>query len=385
MRIAIIHDFLYVFGGAERVLKGIIDCFPDADIHCLFDVMSDADKQRVGYKTSKVSFLQRMPQIHKRHRLYLPLMPIAIEQFDLSGYDIVISSSAAVAKGVIVGPDTLHIAYIHSPMRYAWDLQHQYLKESKKDKGIKGVIARSLLHGMRIWDTRTAFGPDVMVANSHYIKRRIRKAYGRTATVIYPPVHIPSDDVLIAPKKDYFLAASRMVPYKNLHIIAEAFTKLLPNQQLIIAGDGPDFRAIKALSGSNVSMVGFVSDAELSKLMTEAKAFVFAGEEDFGIVLVEAQAHGTPVIALGRGGATETVKSRMPNPTGLFFPKAIPVDIAKAVSDFLNTQELYTAGSCRANALLFSEQRFINEFSTFVAQQFDFFRNSVNMSQNESH
>jgi glycosyltransferase involved in cell wall biosynthesis len=384
MKVAIIHDWLYVYGGAERVLSAMLRCFPNADVHCLFDILSDADKARIGYSKSKTSFFQSLPLIRRLHRSYLPLMPYAVEQFDLSSYDLVISSSYAVAKGVLTGPDTFHAAYIHSPMRYAWDLQHQYLRESKKDKGIKGIIARMLLHRMRIWDSRTANGPDVMIANSRYIGRRIRKTYGRQSTVIYPPVRIPDIDIAAIRKKDYFLAASRMVQYKNMHVIAEAFANHLTDEQLVIAGDGPDYARIKAIVGTkrNIRMVGFVADNELSTLMSEAKAFIFAAEEDFGIIPVEAQAHGTPVIALGKGGVCETTNVSCNNPTGIFFPEPCVSDIVTAVTTFLATQDRYTAQSCRANALLFSEERFITDFTQFITTQLETFKTDVkNMPQ----
>src|SRR5271157_5712814 len=179
MRIAIVHDWLYVLGGAEKVLKGMLACFPSADLFCLFDILSEEDRARIGYQRATTSILQRMPGIRKRHRMYLPLMPLAIEQLDLSAYDVIISSSYAVAKGVLTGPDQLHVAYVHSPMRYAWDLQHQYLSESGLEHGVKSWLARAMLQQMRLWDSRTAHGVDAYIANSHFVARRIRKTYGR--------------------------------------------------------------------------------------------------------------------------------------------------------------------------------------------------------------
>ena len=379
MRVAVIHEFLYVFGGAERVLKAILNIFPDADLFCLFDVLDDDTRKLIGIKESKTSFLQKMPQIRKRHRLYLPLMPIAIEQFDLSEYDLIISSNASVAKGVITGPDQLHISYIHSPMRYAWDMQHEYLRQANKNKGISGVLARYLLHRMRIWDVRTAHGPDVIVANSHYIARRIRKAYGRDAFVIYPPVRISTAQTL-PEKGNFFLAASRFVPYKNIHVIAEAFAKYLPDQRLVIVGDGPDKKRIQAVSGKNVDMVGFVTDVELADYMARARAFIFAAEEDFGIVPVEAQASGTPVIALGKGGVRETVIVDGYKRTGIFFDQPESRLIADAVNAFLADEPLFHAQTCIENAARFSEQRFDLEFRRFVLQQLDLFKNRVKTS-----
>ena len=184
MRVAVVHDWLYTIGGAEQVLREILNCYPNADVFTLFDLLEVEERRRLGFEKSYTSFLQKMPMLAKHHRAYLPLMPIAIEQFDLSGYDLVISSSCAVAKGVITGPDQLHVAYVHSPMRYAWDLQHVYLKESGCASGVKSLIARTILHRMRLWDVRTAHGADVIFTNSQFVARRVKKIYGRDAKVI---------------------------------------------------------------------------------------------------------------------------------------------------------------------------------------------------------
>ena len=191
MRIAVVHDYLYTFGGAERVLAAILKCYPGADLYCLFDVLSNKDRSRLGIEKTIPSFLQRMPLVSRNHRVYLPLMPLAIEQFDLSGYDLVLSSSYAVAKGVLTGPDQLHLSYVHSPMRYAWDLQHQYLREACASHGVKSALIRMLLHRLRLWDTRTANGVDAYAANSYFVAKRVKKAYGKDARVIYPPVNVP--------------------------------------------------------------------------------------------------------------------------------------------------------------------------------------------------
>jgi glycosyltransferase involved in cell wall biosynthesis len=374
MRVAVVHEFLYVFGGAERVLKAILDIFPDADLYCLFDRLDSAARQRIGIKDAKTTFLHKFPYIEKYHRLCLGLMPIAIEQLDLSQYDLVISSNASVAKGVITGPDQLHISYVHSPMRYAWDMQHNYLRDSNNHKGIRGIVARYLLHKMRIWDARTAHGPDYLIANSHYISRRIKKAYGRDSDVIYPPVRVP-DNVQIASKENYFLAASRFVPYKNIHVIAEAFAKLLPNENLIISGDGADNKRIRSVIGTakNVKMVGFVDDNRLADLQAKARAFVFAAEEDFGIVPVEAQARGTPVIALGRGGARETVITEGQDKTGVYFNSPTPEAIAEAIQTFVKNETQFSPMSCIRNAKRFSEERFSTELRNFIIQRIDLF------------
>ncbi|MDB5653098.1 MAG: glycosyl transferase, group 1 [Tardiphaga sp.] len=367
MRVAIVHDWLYTLGGAEQVLRELLRCYPHADVFTLFDVLSPEDRAKIGFTKAKTSFLQNMPFIRQMHRKYLPLMPIAIEQFDMSGYDLVISSSYAVAKGVITGPNQLHISYVHSPMRYAWDLQHAYLNEGGYTVGIKSALARALLHRMRIWDVRTAHGPDAMIANSNFVAKRIKKIYGRDASVIYPPVTMPVE-VIDRPVGSHFLAASRLVPYKKIEAVVEAFAEL-PDLHLVVAGDGPDAERLKKLAGPNVSFVGFVSDAHLRELMGTARAFVFAAEEDFGIIVVEAQSEGAPVLALGRGGARETVSAAPGNCTGMFFDSAEPKAIAQCVRAFVARESSFSRAACRARAAEFSAERFRAQFMGFVNSQ----------------
>ena len=366
MRVAIIHDWLYVLGGAERVLSDMLKCFPDADVFTLFNALPDEDRRKIGIKTIKTSFLHRIPGVAKYHRYMLPLMPLAIEQLDLSEYDLVLSSSYAVAKGVLSGPDQIHVSYVHSPMRYAWDLQHAYLRQSNMEHGLKGALVRMLLGRMRIWDTRTANGPDRMLANSAFVARRIKKFYGREAAVLNPPCEIKPWRGA-APRGDYFFAASRLVPYKNIHLIVEALSKA-PDLKLVIAGTGPEEARIKALAEPNVEFKGFVSDAEMRDLMAGARAFIFAAEEDFGIVPVEAQAEGTPVIALGRGGALETVRGSGEGQTGLFFEQPTPDAILEAVRRFIAQEEAFTREACRAQAERFSSEHFRAELQRHVAE-----------------
>jgi len=372
MRVAIVHDWLYTIGGAERVLQGMLRCFPGADVFCLFDVLSKTDRARIGYSVSRTTFLQRMPFIRRNHRIFLPLMPLAVEQLDLRGYDVVISSSHAVAKGVLTGPDQLHISYVHSPMRYAWDLQEDYLEESRIGGGLSGWLSRVLLHGIRVWDVRTAHGVDFYIANSRYVARRVKKLYGAEATIIHPPVRVPAALPTIE-KQNFFLSASRLVSYKNVRAIIEAFAHL-PEQHLVVVGAGPDLAALRALAGPNVRMLGFVDDAELVSLMQRARAFVFAAREDFGITPLEAQAQGTPVIALGRGGARETVVSEGAAPTGLFFDTPTPEAIAWAVQRFIESARRFNPAQCHAHARRFNEARFDREFTDFVQSRFAAFQ-----------
>jgi len=300
MKIAIVCDWLVTYAGSERVLGEIIQCYPDADLYAVVDFLPETDRAFLLNKPVKTTYIQHFPFAKKQYRHYLPWMPLAIEQLDLSAYDLIISSSHAVAKGVLTGPHQIHISYVHSPMRYAWDLQHQYLKESGLDRGIKGHIAKYFLHRLRLWDQRTAHGVDHFIANSQFIAKRIWKTYRREATVIHPPIDLAQFKPYMQ-KENYYLAASRLVPYKKIDLIVEAFAAM-PDKKLIVIGDGPDFNKIKAKAAENVEMLGYQSNEKLTYYLQRAKAFVFAAEEDFGLLPLEAQACGTPVIAYGKGG-----------------------------------------------------------------------------------
>ena len=368
MRIAIVHDWLYVIGGAERVLGELLRCYPNSDVFTLFDVLDDADRSGLGFDHAHTTFLQHVPRIEKLHRSLLPLMPLAIEQLDLSGYDLVISSSFAVAKGVITGPDQIHVAYVHSPMRYAWDLQHQYLRELG-GLGVKRMMARFFLHRLRLWDLCSSLRPNRLVANSAYIARRIQKAYGRSADVVYPPVDVTpvAPDV---PRGNYFLSAGRLVGYKNVSAILEAF-RLLPEQNLVVAGTGPEADVLRSRAGDNVCFTGYVSDIKMRRLMAGARALVVAANEDFGIVTVEAQAEGTPVIALGHGGACESIAATGSRPTGIFFDEPRPAAIAAAVNEMLARSETFLPEACRGQASLFAAERFRTSFMEVVNDELE--------------
>lgn len=359
LKTAIVCDWLTTYAGAERVLEQILELYPLADLFCVVDFIPPEKRGFIKNKKTTTSFIQRLPFAEKSYRRYLPLMPLAIEQLDLSGYDLVISSSHAVAKGVITDPDSLHISYVNSPMRYAWDLQNQYLKEAKLDTGVKSYIARIILHYMRLWDNRTANGVDCFVANSKFIARRIKKVYGRESTVIYPPVNVEK----FTPKYDkeaFYLTASRMVPYKKMKLIVEAFSQM-PDKKLVVIGDGPDRREVEKAAGKNVAILGYQPDEILKSYMQKAKAFVFAAKEDFGITPLEAQACGTPVIAYGRGGALETV---IEGETGIFFPEQTAESLKAAVERFENTA--FDGKACRKNAERFSNEIFRSKFKAFV-------------------
>lgn len=372
MRVALIHEWFVNYAGSERVVEQMLQCFPQADLFSVVDFLPASERGFLMNKPSRTSFIQRLPRAQRSFRQYLPLMPMAVEQFDLSGYDVIISSSHAVAKGVLVGPDQLHLCMCYSPMRYAWDLQHQYLAESGLTQGVKSLLARWMLHKLRLWDTRTANGVDDFIAISDYISRRIDKTYRRDSTVIYPPVDVSRFQVG-SEREDIYVTASRMVPYKRLPMIVEAFRDL-PDRRLVVIGDGPDLDRCRQLAGPNVQMLGFQPTDVLLHWMQRARAFVFAAEEDFGIAPLEAQACGTPVIAFARGGALETIRGHAgPGRSGLFFHEQTPHAIAQAVRDFEAASGEITPQACRENALRFSPERFREEFQGFVHRRWNAF------------
>jgi glycosyltransferase involved in cell wall biosynthesis len=368
MKTAIVCDWLVAVGGAEKFLGHLLQCYPDADLFAVVDFVDPDKRDFLQNKPIKTTFIQQLPFAKTRYRGYLPLMPLAIEQLDVSAYDLIISSSHAVAKGVITGPDQIHISYVHSPMRYAWDLQHQYLRESGLDQKFRGWFARYFLHKLRMWDLRSANGVDHFVANSNFIARRIEKTYRRKAEVIYPPVEIAQ----FSPqgnKEDFYLAASRLVPYKRIDLIVESFQHM-PDKKLIVIGDGPDFDKIKAKAGNNVTMLGYQSDETLISHMQRARALIFAAEEDFGLIPLEVQACGTPVIAYGKGGALETVRGLdADRPTGVFFPEQTTDAISEAIGTFEQHQARLTVENCVHNAARFTPEQFKKTFMTYVAQK----------------
>ena len=367
-RVALIHEWLVDYSGSERVFEQLVEMFPDADLFSVVDFLPESLRWFIKNKPVKTTFIQNLPRAQKSYRSYLPLMPLAIEQHDLSSYDLVISSAHAVSKGVLTGPRQLHISYVHSPMRYAWDLQHQYLRESGLDRGLKGWMAKWFLHKLRIWDLRTANGVDCFVANSKFIGRRIAKTYRRDADVVYPAVDIDGF-AYVERKENFYVTASRFVPYKRVDIIVEAFTGM-PDRQLIVIGDGPDNAKVRAKAGPNVKFLGYAPKAELRDHLQRAKAFVFAAEEDFGIVPVEAQACGTPVIAFGRGGALETVNGLdTPAPTGVFFGEQTVESIRRAVDAFESNSGRILPAVCRANAERFGAERFRAEMAAIIERE----------------
>lgn len=373
-RLAIVHDWLPVYGGAERVLEQMLEVYPDADVFSLIDALDDRNRSFLKGRKVKTSFVQKLPGGKRFYRHCFPLMPLAIEQFDFSGYDLVISSSYAFAKGIITGPRQLHLCYCHSPIRYAWDMQAQYLRESQLESGLKSWLVRWLLHSIRLWDNRTSAGVDAFMANSRFIARRIEKVYRRDATVVYPPVNVERFEVREL-KDDFYLAASRLVPYKRMDLVVAAFNAM-PDKKLVLIGDGPELPKLRKLAGPNVQVMGWQASEVMKDHMQRAKGFVFAGEEDFGIVLAEAQACGTPVIAYGKGGALETV---IEGRTGVFFDEQSVSSIMDAVTDF--ETRTWNPWVCREHAVAFSVQRFREGFEAFVESQWAAFTAPVTQTE----
>ena len=380
LKVGIVADWFITYAGSEKVVSEFLKVFPNADLYSVVDFLSADNRRKFNDKKIETTFIQKLPRAKKKYQAYLPLMPFAIEQLDVSKQNIVLSSSHAVSKGILTGPDQLHISYVHSPIRYAWDLQHQYLRESGLDHGLKGILAKWILHKMRMWDYRTANGVDHFIANSHFIARRIKKVYGRDADVIYPPVDVDSF-TLNNQKEDFYLTASRMVPYKRIDLIVEAFSHL-PNKKLVVIGDGPEMNKIKKKATSNIEILGYQPNEVMVDYMRKAKAFVFAAEEDFGITPVEAQACGTPVIAFGKGGALETVKGLdSESPTGIFFGVQDVKSIINSINEIERYGDKITAENCRENSELFSESRFRKEFEAYVMEKWTAFENEKRISK----
>lgn len=369
LRVAIVHEWLESYAGSERVVGELLNVFPQAKVFAVVDFLPEKERKFLQGRSVTTSFVQKLPFARKYFRHYLGFMPIAVEQFDLSGFDLIFSSNHAVAKGIITGPDQYHISYVHSPMRYAWDMQAAYLKQSGLETGLKGLFIRLMLHHLRNWDVRSATGVDVFVANSRYIARRIRKVYRRESVVIHPPVateeFLPSET---PPAREAYLVAGRQVPYKRVDLVVEAF-RHMPDRKLIVAGDGPENEKIRAIAASapNITLLGRVPHDRLVTLMQDARAFVFASEEDFGITLVEAQACGTPLICYGRGGALDIVAEE-PVPTGLFFTEQTADSIIDAVNRFELLRDRITVRDCRTNAEKFSREAFRTHIRELVSR-----------------
>jgi glycosyltransferase involved in cell wall biosynthesis len=362
MKIAVVHEWLVTYAGSERVCEQMLQLYPDADLFSLVDFLPDDLRFFIQHRPVNTSFLQHLPFANSRFRAYLPLMPLAIEQFDLSPYDVILSSHHAVAKGVITRADQLHISYVHTPIRYAWEMQQQYFQEARL-RGPKAAIAQVILHYLRLWDVASANRVDQFIANSRFVARRIWKTYRRPAKVIYPPVAVDRFSP-VEKREDFYFTLSRFVPYKRVDLVVEAFTKLgLP---LVVIGDGSEFRRVAALAGSTVRLLGRQPDDVVRDYMQRCKAFVYPAEEDFGIAMVEAQAAGAPVVAYGRGGAAETVIS---GKTGILMPEQTVAAVMEAVRSLEAGEVRFHPDDSRQNAERFSPERFRTELEQFINQQ----------------
>ncbi len=366
---ALVHEWLTpkATGGSELVVQAILQQM-EADLYALIDFESVNPASYLFQRTIGTTFLQHFPWASNGVQKYLPLLPLAIEQLDLGHYDVILSSSHAVAKGVLTSPHQLHICYCHTPMRYAWDLTFEYLRSSRLGQGLPGIFTRYLLHQLRQWDVISANRVDYFIANSHHTARRIWRCYRREAQVIYPPVNIERFPFQ-SQKRDFYLTVSRLVSYKQVRLIVQAFNQLrLP---LVVIGDGPEMPLLQSLAQSNIQLLGNQPNAVVEKYMAEAKAFVYAACEDFGIALVEAQACGTPVIAYGRGGALETVKDlrhNNGNGTGLFFSEQTATSLVQGVETFSQFEHQVNPERCRQQAIQFSTETFAKSYQDFVEQ-----------------
>ena len=378
IKYAFVHEWLTpkAKGGSELVVKEILKHIK-ADIYALIDFESNNPESYLYGRTIGHTFLQNFPFARNGVQKYLPLLPLAMEQLDLREYDVILSSSHAVAKGVLSSPQQLHICYCHTPMRYAWDLTFDYLNHSQAGKGIPGIFTRYLLHRLRQWDVISANRVDYFIANSHHTARRIWRCYRREAKVIYPPVNVERFP-FSSEKQDFYLTVSRLVSYKKIALIVRAFNQL--GYPLVIIGDGPDMAKIRQMAQGNIKVMGAQNNQVVEQYMTQAKAFVYAACEDFGIALVEAQACGTPVIAYGGGGALETVidiRQDRDQGTGIFFFPQTHQALAETVETFSRFQHQIRPESCRNQAAKFTPKVFETSYLAFLEQCYQDFTKTV--------
>ena len=374
MKTAIVHDWLVNYGGAERVVEQMLLLYPDADIYTL---VYDEKKMGKIFPKEKVhtSSLQKIPMAEKLYTKFLSLMPKAFEEFDLTGYDLVIASSSCCAKGVITSPTTPFIAYIHSPMRYAWDLYYDYLKNSGR---LTKFFMKRWMPDIRKWDYISSQRIDTLVANSSYIARRIKKFWNRDAAVVYPPVDTDRLSVSDEAAGDYFVVFSRFVPYKRIDLAISACARL--NKKLIVIGSGSQEKELKLLAASckntDIKFTGRISDSEVKAYLQKCRALIFCAEEDFGIIPVEAQACGRPIIAFGKGGALETVVNEK---TGVFFEEQSVESLVKAIEEFekLDKENTFNPKKIREHAEKFSAENFRKNLSEQIRLTEDKVRNYI--------
>ena len=365
MKTAIVHEWLVNYAGSEKCVESFTNIWPGADIFTLVDFLDEEERNIIlKGKRAKTSFIQHLPYAQKKHRNYLPLFPRAIESFNLSSYDLILSSSHSVAKGVRTKKNQLHVCYCHTPMRYAWDEAEYYLSEANLTKGTKGKIARLILSYLRRWDLKSAKNVKYFIANSNHIAKKIKRIYKRNADVIYPPVDVNKFS-LVTEKEDFYLTASRLVPYKRIDLIVDAFAKML-DKKLVVIGSGPETDKIKSKATPNVDVLGYQSFEFLKNYLQKAKAFVFAAEEDFGIIVVEAMACGTPVIAGNYGGTAESVIDGV---TGILFPEQTVDSIVDAVKKFDVISHSVNYSAIRNHAEKFSREIFEKNIKNYVDEK----------------
>src|SRR4030065_1082896 len=352
-KIALVHYWLTGMRGGEKVVESICDIFPDVDI---FTLVYDKNKISPSINNHKIStsFIQKFPFSRKKYQYYVPFMPVAIEQFDLSGYDIVISSESGIAKGVLTKPETCHFCYCLTPMRYLWNMYFDYLK-NENIKFLKRKIIEIFFNYLRVWDLATASRVDYFISDSNNVKKRILKYYRRDSEVIYPPVDVESM-IFETKKQDYYLVVSQLVSYKRIDLAIKAFNEL--KKELVVIGEGPEYRKLKKTANPNIKFLGWQSGESLKQYYASAKAFVFPGEEEFGITPVEAQASGTPVSGFGKGGVVETVIDGV---TGILFYKQNASNLVDAVDKFEKLDSGMDSAAIRENSRKFDSSIFEKE------------------------
>ena len=365
-RIAIVHEWLIRYAGSEQVVAAMLEAFPQADLYSLIHSPKGLNGTPLEQVSVRTSFIQSLPKVEEKYQNYLPLMPLAVEQLDLRSYEIVLSSSHAVAKGVLTRADQLHISYTHTPIRYAWDLYFDYLAESNMDRGIKSWLARAALHYLRIWDTIAANRVDAYLANSLNVARRIAKLYRRPARVIYPPVDTNRYEPDV-PREEFYVTVSRFVPYKRMDLIISTFAAT--GRELVVIGDGPDRVKGEREVGPNIKLLGYQPHEVVADYLQRAKAFIFAADEDFGIAPVEAQAAGCPIIAYGKGGVLESVIAWPdPDATGVLFDSQTSEALEAAVRLFEAHEDEFKPEVCRRNAERFGRERFQRELQACLGE-----------------
>lgn len=369
MKKALVCDWLQNFGGSEKCLESFTSIWNDFEIFSLVDYLSKDDREAiVKGKRINTSFIQNLPFANKIFRNYLPLFPLAIESFDLHKFDLVISSSHSVAKNILTNSNQLHISYVHTPMRYAWDLHFNYLNQFSR-QNVKSQLAKYFLHRIRIWDSCSSNRPDYYIANSINVSKRIKKIYNKESVVIYPPVDVDKF-TLCEIKDDYYVTVGRLVPYKKVEMIVEAFK--IFNKKLIIIGIGPELSMLKKNASKNIEFLEFQSNEVVVDIVQKAKAFVFAANEDFGIAPIEAQACGTPVICFGAGGSLETV---IDGTTGVYFMRQTAESLLDALHFFESNSDTFHPSEIRKSILRFNRNRFEQEFKDFVDDRYEQFAN----------